>query len=115
MFMVTHGPDHAEHVTIPFVMAGAALASDVEVVIGFQASGVELMRRGVVEGIHAPGFPPLAELLAQVRDLGARLLVCSPCLNSRAITADQLVDGAEVVAGARFIAELTSSTNALSY
>ena len=115
VFMVTHGPDHPEHATIPFVMAGAALASDVEVVLGFQADAVELMKAGVAETVNAPGFPPLEKLLRDVRDLGAALLVCSPCLGSRGITPDQLVEGAEIVAAGRFIAEITSATNVLTY
>ena len=60
VFMVTHGPEHPELATIPFVMAGAALASDVEVVMGFQGDGVELMHKGVAEGVAAEAFPPLA-------------------------------------------------------
>ena len=115
VFMVTHGPDHPEHATIPFVMAGAALASDVEVVIGLQAEGVLLARPGTVETIEAPGFPPLAKLFADFRELGGKLLVCSPCLKSRDIAADALVEGAEVVAAARFVVEITSATNCLTY
>jgi predicted peroxiredoxin len=115
VFMVTHGPDHPEHATIPFVMAGAALASDVQVVLGFQADGVELMKTGVAETVAADGFPPLKKLLDDVRALGGQLLVCGPCIKSRAISPEDLVDGAEVVAAGRFIAEITSATNSLSY
>jgi len=115
VFMVTHGPDHPEHATIPFVMAAAALASDVAVVLGFQANGVELMQAGVAETVSADGFPPLAKLLADVRELGASLLVCNPCIKSRGIDAGDLVEGAEVVAAARFVVEVTSATNALVY
>jgi predicted peroxiredoxin len=81
VFMVLHGPDHPEHATIPFVMAGAALASDVAVVMGFQADGVELVKRGVADGVAA----------------------------------EDLVEGAEIVAAGRSIAEITSATNALTY
>jgi uncharacterized protein len=115
VFMVLHGADHPEHATIPFVMAGAALASDVEVVLGFQAEGVELMRKGGTDAIEAPGFPPLAKLVGDVRELGGKLLVCGPCLKSRGIAAEDLVDGAEVVAAGRFVAEITSATNSLVY
>jgi predicted peroxiredoxin len=115
VFMVLHGPDHPEHATIPFVMAGAALASDVAVVMGFQADAVELAKRGVADGIAADGFPPLARLLADVQALGAKLLVCGPCLKSRGIAPEDLVDGAEIVAAGRFITEITSATNALTY
>jgi predicted peroxiredoxin len=116
VFMVTHGPEHPEHATIPFVMACAALASDVEVVMGFQADGVCLVRRGEAEHVEAKAFPPLAKLLSDVRELGGKLLVCGPCLKGREIDAElDLVEGAEVVAAGRFIAEITSSTNTLVY
>jgi len=115
VFMVLHGPDHPEHATIPFVMGCAALASDVEVVLGFQADGVELVHAGATDSVHAAGFPPLAKLLADFRELGGTMLVCGPCINSRGITAADLIDGAEVVAAGRFVAEITSATNSLVY
>ncbi len=115
VFMVTHGPDHPEHATLPFVMAAAALASDVAVTMGFQADAVRLMTTGVAETVAAPGFPPLAKLVADVRELGGLLLVCNPCLKSRDIAPDDLVAGAEVVAAGRFVAEITSATNSLVY
>ena len=115
VFMVTHGPSHPEHATIPFVMAAAALASDVQVVLGFQAEGVELMKKGVAESVRAPEFPPLAKLLADVRELGGLLLVCGPCVKSRGFGPDDLAEGAEIVAAGRFIAEITSATNSLVY
>jgi predicted peroxiredoxin len=115
VFMVTHGPNEPELATIPFVMAGAALASDVAVVLGFQGDGVELMKAGVAGTITAPEFQPLGKLLDTIRELGGLLLVCSPCLRSRGIAPDDLVEGAEIVAAGRFIAEITSATNALTY
>ncbi len=116
VFMVTHGPQDPELATIPFVMAGAALASDVAVVMGFQGSGVELMRKGVAEGVAADAFPPLEQLINDVRDLGAQFLVCGPCVKNRHIEApDDLIAGAEVVAAGRFIAEVTSATSSLVY
>ena len=115
VFMVLHGPDHPEHATIPFVMGCAALASDVRVVLGFQADGVELVRAGVADGVHAAGFPPLAKLMGDFRELGGTMLVCGPCINSRGITAADLIEGAEVVAAGRFVAEITSATNSLVY
>lgn len=115
VFMVTHGPADPELATIPFVMAGAALASDVAVVMGFQGDGVELLKQGVADGVAAPEFQPLARLLADVAALGGLLLVCSPCIKSRSIAATDLVGGVEIVAAGRFIAEITSATNVLTY
>ncbi len=116
VIMVTHGPNDPEPATIPFVMAVAAMASDVEVVIGLQASGVELAVTGGADAVQARGFPPLAKLLDDYRELGGRLLVCGPCVNGRHIDpATQFVENAEVVAAGRFVAEITSATNALVY
>ena len=115
VIMVTHGSDNPELQTIPFVMAAAALASDVEVVMGFQGDGVRVLLPGAVDQIAVHGFQPLASLLDDVRELGAQLLVCGPCVKNRDIDPTGLVEGAEVVAAARFVAEVTSATNCLVY
>jgi predicted peroxiredoxin len=115
VIMVTHGPEDAELATIPFVMAGAAVASDVAVVMGFQAEGVRLVQEGIAEKVEAPEFTPLAKLIADIRELGGTFLVCGPCIKSRQIPPEALIEGAEVVAAARFVAEITSATNSLVY
>ena len=114
VIMATHGPEDPERATIPFVMGCAALASDVAVVIGFQAEGVCLVHEGEAGTIEAPGFPPLTKLLADFQELGGTLLVCTPCARSRGI-AESLIAGTELVAAARFVAEVTSATSSLSY
>jgi predicted peroxiredoxin len=115
VIMVTHGPDEPELATIPFVMAGAAVASDVDVVMGFQGEGCLLMKQGVAEAIEVPSFTPVRELLKTIREFGGKLLVCTPCLKNRGLTQEDLVEGAEMVAAGRFVAEVTSATNCLVY
>ena len=116
VIMVTHGSDNPELQTIPFVMAAAALASDVEVVMGFQGDGVEILIPGAAEKVHVHDFQPLGELLDDVRELGGSLLVCGPCAKNRDIDPIVgLVEGTEIVGAARFVAEVTSATNALVY
>jgi predicted peroxiredoxin len=116
VFMVTHGPHDPELATIPFVMACAALASDVEVIVGFQGDGVCLVHKGEADVVQAPEFAPLSKLMADFRELGGTMLVCSPCMKSRGLAApDDLIEGTEVVAAGRFIAEITSATNSLVY
>ena len=115
VIMVTHGPDDPELATIPFAMAGAAVASDVEVVMGFQADGCLLVQKGVAETVKAPEFTPMSELLPTIREMGGKLLVCSPCLKKRGLHQEDLVEGAEIVAAGRFVAEVTSATSCLVY
>ena len=115
VIMVTHGPDDPELATIPFAMAGAAVASDMEVVMGFQGDGCLLVKKGVAETVAAPEFAPLGGLLETVQELGGQLLVCSPCVKQRGLSEDDLVEGAEIVAAGRFVAEIASATNSLVY
>lgn len=72
-------PKTRKRATIPFVMATTAQASDVEVVLGFQANGVLLIREGIAQHVFAAGFPPLKELLDIYLESGGKLLVCGPC------------------------------------
>ena len=46
VIMVTHGPEEAEFATIPFVMAGAAVASDVAVCLGSRLRECDSCSRG---------------------------------------------------------------------
>ena len=114
VILATHGPHSPELATIPFVMACAALASDVHVVMGFQGDAVCLMHNGEAETVAAAGFPPLMKLLEDYRELGGEWLVCGPCAKSRDIDQD-LLPGAEIVAAARFVAEITSAKTTLTY
>jgi len=114
--MCTHGPEDPERATIPFVMAIAAQASDVEVVLGFQASGVLLIREGIAQHVFAAGFPPLKELLDIYLENGGKLLVCGPCVKSRQIDPEkEFIKGAVVVNAATFVKECTEATNVLIY
>jgi len=116
VLVCTKAAEDPEHATIPFVLATTAQAMDVEVVLGFQGEGVWLASKGVIEGIAAPGFPPLKELFAAYREAGGELLVCGPCAQSRKIDPkNDFVDGAMVVNGPTFVKEFLSATNVMVY
>jgi uncharacterized protein len=112
---VTAGPDDPERATLPFVMAGAAIASDVDVVVGLQGDGCALAQRGVARTVSAPELAPLGDLLETIQELGGQILACAPGLKCRGIDEDDLAEGVEVVAAARFVAELSSATHSLVY
>jgi predicted peroxiredoxin len=115
VIMVTHGPDDPELATLPFTMAAAALASDVDVVMGFQGEGCLLLKKGVAETVSVPNLTPISGLIGTIAELGGKLLVCWPGLQSRGLDQDDLVEGAEIVAAARLIVEVTAATNTLTY
>ncbi len=115
VLMVTHGPEHAEAATIPFVLAVAAQSAGVEVVMGFQIDGVRLLQRGVAEKVAAPNFVPLKELMDIYRAGGGVFYACGPCVATRGIKTGDFIDGAQVVNAATFVEQFVTATNVLVY
>jgi predicted peroxiredoxin len=115
VIIVTHGPDEPELATIPFVMATGALVSDMEVFMAFQGEGVRLITNGGADDVRAEAFPPLAELIATIGEFGGLLAPCSPCLENRDITEDDLLAGVEVIGAARLVSEIATATATLNY
>jgi predicted peroxiredoxin len=116
LIMCTHGPEDPELATITFVMATAAQASDVEVLVGLQAGGVMLAKKGVADSIAAPAFPPLKDLVAAYLEGGGKVFVCGPCVKSRNINPEtDFIAGASVVNAATFVKEALESKSVLVY
>ena len=115
LYIATHGPDDPERATLPFVLGNAALAMDVEPVIALQGTAVLLARKNCAEHVFAGGLPPLKTLFDSYMEMGGRLLVCSPCIQSRKIDPVELVEGAEIVAAATMISEILSAKAVLNY
>ncbi len=115
VFMCTHGPEDPERATIPFALATAAQASGMEAVIGFQANGGLLLKKGIADHVFAPGFPPLKQLIDLYVQGGGRLLLCAPCVKARQIGAEDLLPGVEVVSGATFVKEFGEASSIAVY
>ena len=113
--MVTNGPENPELATIPFVMATAAQASDVEVVMGFQGNGSMLAVKCMSDHVFANGFPKLSELIDAYIEAGGKMYVCGPCVGSRQVNEDEFVEGATIVGAATFVSESLSADQALIY
>ncbi len=113
--MVTTGPENPELATIPFVMATAAQASDVDVVMGFQGNGSMLAVKCMSDHVSANGFPKLSELIKTFMDDGGKMYVCGPCVGSRQIKEDELIPGATIVGTATFVSESLNSSQSLIY
>jgi predicted peroxiredoxin len=115
VIFATHGGEDAERATIPFVVGNAALAMDVPVTVILQAAGVTLMKKGCYEHIFAAGFDPLKKLVDSFLELGGKILVCIPCIESRKITPDMLLEGAELGKAARVVQEVLEANAVINY
>jgi uncharacterized protein len=113
--IATHAGEDPERATFPFVVANAALAMDVKAVICLQGDSVNLAVKGGADNVNAAGLPPLKDLMASYFAQGGELLLCTPCLKSRNITSDMLVQGATAIAAGRVVQECLEAKSVLNY
>ncbi|MGB9609594.1 MAG: DsrE family protein [Bryobacteraceae bacterium] len=113
--IATHGGEDPERACLPFVIANAALAMDVEAVVILQGAAVTLAKKGCYEHVFAPGLPPLKDLVDSFIQQGGDLLVCTPCLSERKITKEMLVETAQPVKAARVVTEVLEAKATLNY
>jgi uncharacterized protein len=101
LYIATCASDNPEKAAMPFVMASAALALDIQATVCLQGNGVYLAQKGYTRTMVSPGgFPPLEKLVHDFCELGGKLLVCAPCIKERHIDEDKdLIEGATITAG----------------
>jgi uncharacterized protein involved in oxidation of intracellular sulfur len=111
----TIGTENPEKATLPFVVATAAQATDVETVIILQGPSVVLAKKGEAEKVKAPELMPLKELMNNYVSMGGKLNLCSPCLKARGITKEELVEGSVLIAAGTVVSETMSAKTVLTY
>jgi uncharacterized protein involved in oxidation of intracellular sulfur len=115
VIVATHGPDDPELATLPFMMGTTAQLMENEAVVILQGRSVQLAVQHVMDHVFAGGLPPLKGLIETYMAQGGKLLVCTPCVEWRHIETEKLIEGSELIAGARVIAEITSASAVLTY
>jgi len=115
IFVATHAEEQPDRATIPFVLANAALAMDQEAIVVLQVTAVYLAMKNYARHVHAAGFPPLQDLLEAFLEQGGKLWVCDPCIKARQISKEDLIEEAEIMAGATLIDAVLDAKNVLSY
>lgn len=115
VYIATHGAENPEKASLPFVLANAALALEVDAVVALQATAVNLAKEGCLKHVFAAGLPPLQELVTSFLEGGGRLLVCVPCIRERKLEESDLIKGAEPTAAAKLTMEFLSANATLVY
>lgn len=99
LYMCTCGEDRSEMAHIPFVLANAALAMDINATIILQGGAVRVAKKGYVDTMPpGGGFPPMKELLASFLEQGGKLWVCGPCIKYRNIEESELIEESSISA-----------------
>jgi uncharacterized protein len=115
VYIVTHAGEDPERASLPFVLANAAQAMEVEAVVALQGTAVFLAKKGYLEHVFGPGLPPLQDLVTNFLNEGGKLLVCVPCIRERKIEESDLIDGATPTAAAALTQEILGANATLVY
>ncbi len=100
LYISTHGKEDLERAAMPFVLGNAALAMDVQATVILQGEAVFVAKKGFVDDMpRGGGFPPIKKLIQDFVELGGKVWVCMPCIESRNIAENDLIEGAEITAG----------------
>jgi len=113
--IVTHAADNPELATLAFVLATGAMSMGVEPVVILQGNGVTMAVAGGAEAANAEGMAPVSDLMAAVLAAGHRIMVCSPCIATRGIAEDQLVEGCYVGGAGVVVQAMLDCENFLRY
>lgn len=115
VYILTHGPEDPERATLPFVLANAAQAMEVEAVVALQGTSVFLAMKGMLDHVSAAGLAPLKGLVENFVSQGGKLLVCVPCIRERKIEEADLIEGAVLTAAGALTQEILTANATLVY
>ncbi len=102
MYLATCGGDNPEKACVPFVLAIAALATDIEATIVLQGNGVYLIKEDYRKNmLPGGGFPDINKLFKDFLEYGGKLFVCGPCIKERNIDQSELPEGSKIGAAAQ--------------
>lgn len=107
------GASAPEQATVTLILAVTSSKS-CETAVFVAAEASELVRKGAADGIQAPGYEPLADLLQAFVANGGRLWLCPACVKAKGIDEAQLLDGVEVAGAPRTMAYLASGAQVLA-
>ena len=112
--MITHGTDH-ELSSVGFTIANGGITSGLKVSVFLTSAGVDLVRRGAIEGTHVAPLEPLAGLVKDFLKRGGTLWACTPCVKARGYTQDHLIEGTIITGASVMHEELKAGAATLSF
>jgi predicted peroxiredoxin len=110
------GSDNPEKAFPPFMLGIGAQAMDMELMMFFTTSGLNIIRKGGAEKIKLEGAPKtLPDFLNDVIKEGAKLIACSTALDMVGMKKEELIDGLEFGGVATFVDEAETADIVLTF
>ncbi len=113
---ITECKTNGDKATVGFVVANAALGSDMDTMVFLSTDGVWAAVKNEYDQVDegAP-FAPLKDLVDKFVANGGKILVCSPCLKKRNLGEDDLIEGASPAGGAALVEWLSNGSPSVAY
>ncbi|MCD6249918.1 MAG: DsrE/DsrF/DrsH-like family protein [candidate division Zixibacteria bacterium] len=110
------GSDNPEKAFPPFMLGIGAQVMDMELMMFFTMSGLNIVRKGGIEKIKLKGAPkPLPDFLNDIIEGGAKLVACSAVLDMVGMKKEELIDGVEFGGVATFVDEAETADIVLTF
>jgi predicted peroxiredoxin len=107
------GVNNIERATISFILAVSASKTN-ETAMFITSDAVALCTAGAVDGLVAPGYEPIANLMQDFITNGGKIWICPACIKAKNISPEDLMTGAEVAGAPRTMAFLESGAQILA-
>jgi predicted peroxiredoxin len=110
------GSDEPQKAFPPFMLGAGAIAMDMELMVFFTMSGLNIIRKGGAEKIKLEGAPkPLTEFIDILREAKAELVACSAAFSIVGCKEEDLIDGVECGGVATFVDEAEEADVVLTF
>jgi len=81
-----------------------------------QGPAVELLKKdGDADSLQHEPFPSLGELISLFLEAEGHLYGCAPCLQSRSLKQEDLLDGVQIVGGAAMVDQCLTADKVFTY
>jgi predicted peroxiredoxin len=116
VYVLTNDPkERCELVSSVFAQALTALSFDYECELFVMDSAVNLVKKGYTDGLKAPEFAPIAELMKDYQEMGGKLYACHPATDARCLHKEDCIDGLEYVNASKLLESAKMANAVFTY
>ena len=112
---VTRGKDQLHAVAMAVALAQSAIKDGRTATIFLNVEAPAFAAKNLDPELKCEGFPPVKKMLADFIAMGGRVLVCGHCAHLAKVKAEDMIDGAKVVAQSGLFAAISPGTVVFSY
>lgn len=94
VYILTHDPkERLELASSAIAQALTALSFEYECELFLLNGAIKILQPSYIEGLKAPSFGPLAELIQHYQDMGGKIYGCNPAISAHDIKTDSCMGG----------------------